>query len=255
MWVQRWKSAALIVLAVLFVLYMASLGLPLEYEVCHPNDYTHAKECADYHFGPGIVAAVIAWADIHNGLVTAFATVGIGIFTLTLWNTSRQQGRIAQASIDLARQEFIASHRPKIIVSGFQMQSDPELRIGEKVEFIFVARNVGDSPARVIEVRSATFVLKEKAPIPSDITFPFKEKFAITLVSQEHELFPGNGGSELEGNEPMEIFGGSKILLCMGTIVYLDESGTRRETGFCRRYRSRNQAWDTISDSQYEYAY
>ena len=185
----------------------------------------------------------------------AYYTFWITVFTAALAGIGLIQGYLLNQQIRLARDEYSATHRPKIIVSGFQIVSNPELESPEKVAFIFTGRNVGDSPAKILEIRSATLVLRAKEKIPGDLSFSFKEKFNITLISQERELFPGNGGSLLEGNEPMEIYVGDKVLLCLGSIAYLGESGRKRETGFCRRYRSREREWDTISESEYEYAY
>ena len=83
---------------------------------------------------------------------------------------------------------------------------------------------------------------------------PFSEKFNFTLVANERELFPANGGIAPVDNEAMEIFAGDKVLLCLGIITYLDESNRKRETGFCRRYRPREQQWETIEDPNYEYS-
>src|SRR6266496_910438 len=50
----------------------------------------------------------------HNGAVTAVATVFIGVFTWVLACVSGRQARLTRESIELAREEFIATHRPKI---------------------------------------------------------------------------------------------------------------------------------------------
>lgn len=194
-------------------------------------------------------------ATILAAVLSALATVAIAFFTVALVKVTSRQAAMTRESIDLARDEFLSTHRPKVIVSSFQMVSSSQLEVGEKVDFIFIARNIGDSPATVVEVRSATIVLRANARIPSDLSFPFKEEFNFQLASGERELLPGNGGRELVGNEPMEIFAEDKSLLCMGSIAYLDGGGRRRETGFCRRYRSRTGEWDTMSESEYEYAY
>ena len=148
---QRWHKAALIALAGLFVFYMASLGFPAEYQVCHPDDYTHAKTCADHHFGPGVIAAVIAWADIHSGLVTAFATVGIGLFTWTLWNTSREQGRLTEIAIEDAR---ISSQRElrayiEAVPEKMALRTDDRTVVG-----VVRIKNTGKTPAFKVRVVS-----------------------------------------------------------------------------------------------------
>ena len=197
----------------------------------------------------------------------AYYTKGLWTETVKLGNeaesTSKRQAKemqdsiaIANASIDIARQEFIASHRPKIIVRSFQIV-DRDLPAGKEVNFIFVGQNIGDTTAKIIELRNGTFVQSTKTVvIPGDLSFAFRENLIpdLALKSGESNLFPGNGGSMIEGNESMEIYAGDSALYCMGIIVYIDEIGTRRETGFCRRYHPRENRWDVI-DCEYEYAY
>jgi hypothetical protein len=245
---KQWRDYALTFLACIVAVFAVSFLFPPGYEICHTNRYAHLRECSQYHFGPFALAWLAEQVDEHNGFVTAVATIIMAAFTGTLW-------LVTDRSVRLARAEFNLTHRPKIIVKSFQMMGDGELKVGEVPSWIFLGQNIGDSPAKVIQVRSGTIVLKAKEKIPTDISFSFHEDIAITLVSREKELFPGNGGSPLEGNQAMEIFAGSHVLLCMGVLVYTDEDGIQRETGFCRRYRSREREWDTITESEYEYAY
>jgi hypothetical protein len=191
----------------------------------------------------------LAW--FTKGLFVA--TSALVVATVALGIAAFFQSRDIKQSLKLARDEFNATHRPKLIVRSFQI-GDLDLPKGKQVNFIFNAQNVGDSAATIIEVRSATFVHNAGDPIPTDLSFPFYEPFNVVLKSGERELFPANGGSILVENEPMEIFAGKSALYCMGTIVYVDAGGTRRETGFCRRYRSREVRWEIV-ESEYEYAY
>jgi hypothetical protein len=192
-------------------------------------------------------------ADYTEAL--AAFTAMLAIVTVALAGASIWQGILTKQSIDLARAEFNVTHRPKIIVKAFQMTGASDLEVGEAPTWVFLAQNIGDSPGKIIQVRSGTIVLTANEKIPNDLSFPFHEDFNITLVSREKELFPCNGGSPLVGTEDMTIFAGTDVLLCMGIIVYVDESGIQRETGFCRRYRSREREWDTVMESEYEYAY
>jgi hypothetical protein len=240
---------------VLLVACALALGwIPTHIKYCEQNPHTYYKECATYH-----IALIAVWQtgkilDAIAAPLTALATVAIGYFTWTLWRATTQQGRLTQQSIDLARDEFNATHRPKIIVRSFQI-GDHDLPAGKQINFIFFAQNIGDSAAKIIEVHSATFVHNAGDPIPTDLSFPFFEPFNVVLESGQRELFPGNGGSTLVEIEHRQIFAGESDLYCMGTVVYIGAGGTRkRETGFCRRYRPRENRWDII-ESEYEYAY
>jgi hypothetical protein len=153
---RGWKGWALIGLAAAIVVYFGSYFFPAEYQVCRPDDYSHAKQCGYYHFGPSIPAGIIAWADIHNGLVTAFATVMIVIFTGTLWRTSDD----TLSAIKRQGSEFLAIERPYVyaIPTGSSLRSYFE---GEtKPSITFVIKNAGRGPARIKHVICTVGVAK-----------------------------------------------------------------------------------------------
>jgi hypothetical protein len=200
------------------------------------------------------VSEILCFLEAHNGAITALATVLIAAFTIVLAVVSNRQARLIEDQARIARNEFIVTHRPKIIVRAFQMLN-PDAGVGVAPRVIFIAHNIGDSPARIIEVRSATLVQDINANLPNDLGFPFLENFHVTLVSGQKEVFPINGADPFVENEAMEIFARRSMLLCLGIVAYLDGAGTRRETGFCRRFMSDAREWSTLRDSEYEYAY
>ena len=56
----------------------------------------------------------------YRDAVTAVATVFIALFTLTLWLSTKKMMAATKAAVDLASKEFIATHRPKVIVRFIQ---------------------------------------------------------------------------------------------------------------------------------------
>jgi hypothetical protein len=202
---------------------------------------------------PPIWKVILGFFDDHNGLITAIATVFIAAYTIVLARVSRMQAGFIAAQVRLAREEFITTHRPKIIVRAFQMMN-PDFGAGDRPRFIFIAQNIGDTQARITEVRSATLVLQNNERIPNDLAFPHHEPFNVVLRSGQKEVFPGNGGVPLVGEEHMQVFADTHMLLCLGTLTYVDDLGTERETGFCRRYRNQSRQWEGLS-SEYEYSY
>jgi len=202
----------------------------------------------------GDKAPFIMWltAEEWNTIFT-LCLVAIGAITgsILCW-----QACLLRRQIKLAREEFIASHRPKIIVRSFQI-IDRNLKIGVSIDFSLVAQNIGDTAAKIVDFRNAIFIQSAKiASIPSDIRFSFRENLNpdLTLKSGENILLPGNGGSALDEKEWVEIYSEDSAIYCMGIVVYADEIGTKRETGFCRRYHTRENKWNII-DCEYEYAY
>jgi len=183
-----------------------------------------------------------------------YFTGWLTIFTAVLAGVGVAQGFLVFDQIRLAREEFNATHRPRVIARAFQITSSYDLNAGEVVRAIFVAQNVGESAAILEEIRCATIVVSAKERLPGNLSFPFHEPLSCTLECGVSDLIPLNGGSVLEGNEGMDIYGGQKALYFLGTLTYVDrDRKTRRLTGFCRRYLPRDQRWETI-ESEYEFA-
>jgi hypothetical protein len=76
-----WMRATVIAMAGLALFFLVSFALPFTAQICGPNEYTHAKECAEYHIGPFVLLWITYVVDSHNGLVTAIATVFLTVLT------------------------------------------------------------------------------------------------------------------------------------------------------------------------------
>jgi hypothetical protein len=114
-------------------------------------------------FGPALRFS--KFLDHYSALITAIATAAIGYFTFTLkkstdnlWNESKKQrteARLAadrqfettQQSIKLAREEFISSHRPRIILREAIIGSVLE---GQPISVHYHLANVGETTGRII---------------------------------------------------------------------------------------------------------
>jgi hypothetical protein len=101
--------------------------------------------------------SVIDFLQRYSGAVTAGATVAIGLFTFFLINVTNRQARLTRKSIDLARQGFIATHRPKIKIHAVEIvdrEVDGETFIGVSI----LAFNIGETAAKNVEVRGQIFM-------------------------------------------------------------------------------------------------
>ena len=184
------------------------------------------------------------WTAVFTGLLVAIG----GATAIVLL----RQSSLLRDQVELAREEFNATHRPKIMVRGFMM-GKPDLPPGKTVDFAFACHNIGESPGTVIEVRSATTVLNVGERIRNNSGIPNPEQFDCTLASGEQNVFGGSGGV-IDDSESMDIDAGTRILLCVGVVTYIDSAKIKRQTGFCRQYRSRDRTWDIV-EGEYEYAY
>lgn len=79
------------VLAVLLLaLGIASLWVPLTYDLCSKGELGSNEQCATYHVGSFVLFYVFQVFDAHNGAVTAIATCFIAAFTITLWRSTKR---------------------------------------------------------------------------------------------------------------------------------------------------------------------
>jgi hypothetical protein len=142
-----WQKIASIVLATAAALFAISFLFSAEYQICASNEYTGVKDCTQHYLGPFVALWIIRALDAHNGLVTAIATVFVAGFTWTLWRTSKNQGNLAQQSIDLARKEFISTHRPRIVLRAAYTG---ELKEGHVIPIRLHIANIGETKGKIV---------------------------------------------------------------------------------------------------------
>jgi hypothetical protein len=235
----RGQKIGLALSAVGVLFFIASFFFPPNYQVCHPGEYTHAKECASHYLGPFIVFWTVAAIDAHNGLVTALATVVMAAFTGTLW-------LVTGNAVHLAREEFVATHRPKIVTRSFEAATSDG---SETVAFAFV--NVGVSDAKIVEIGCCVtensdpgkIIEREAGFFPFDMASGDKRQHFVT----NGRIAFANAGKVGAYLHP------DLSLYLIGYIKYLDALGRARETGFCRKFNTANARWVRQSQSEYEY--
>jgi hypothetical protein len=112
---KDWRNLLLFGLAAFFVLWMrwwASSGFPLEGQINETAEAAKDHESYNIFFYSAwqIGRAVDHW----SALVTAIATAFIAGFTYTLWKATTGTLKATQDSIQLARDEFLSTHRPEM---------------------------------------------------------------------------------------------------------------------------------------------
>lgn len=152
---KRWKGATkvigiLLVVALgglIFLGYVLAL-LPGSIELpCKPQDYGVDK-CPQSHFPYYLWLWPIAFFDFHNGAFQALAGIGSFCFAGVLYFVTRKQAALAQESIDISRQEFLASKRPWIQITDVVPVNGLRWINGDIYITLHVTlKNVGNSPA------------------------------------------------------------------------------------------------------------
>jgi hypothetical protein len=82
---------------------------------------------------------------------------------------NNRQARLTRDSIRLAREEFIASHRPKIIIKHIWLVA---LGSNQPVTVKIVYANVGDAKAVVSSIGMDFNVINPDTQLPGDLTAP-----------------------------------------------------------------------------------
>ena len=96
-------------------------------DICQKSEYTGKEECAKHHFLLVTLWHAGEFLNYYGVAITAIATGFIGWFTFTLKNASLEQSRLTNESIELARKEFLSTHRPRLIVREAYLKSPVNL--------------------------------------------------------------------------------------------------------------------------------
>lgn len=196
--------------------------------------------------------------DAHNGAITAVATVIIGLFTIALAIVGRSQAVLTRDAINLARAEFTASHRPRIIMRDVNL-----LQEGGDMSIIYMLINSGGNEATVIEswlttelIQKGTSIRNLRSAGHNDLG-PIKIAAGevadlIHIISDERArayIRFGPGSLRLEA-----VAGIIWNLYFTGAIVYQDSAGNRRRSVFRRQWDPEREGFYRTDDPDHEYA-
>lgn len=174
--------------------------------------------------GTGVICGTSTLND-NTGAVTGLATVAVALFTLTLW-------LVTNNSVQLAREEFQASHRPRLVIREVRWDWNDS---GSAIAYTLI--NNGDSECRVVEsVLRYRSDIEETGSLDSE---GINDIGPVTLKSGEYRFLTAPMISEGEqvvaaANE----LGFLSDHSFRGVIVYSDNAGIRRRMAFrrvCRR--------------------
>lgn len=176
---------------------------------------------------------------------------------------TNRQARLTRDSLRLAREEFIASHRPKIIIKHIWLVA---LGSNQPVTVKIVYANVGDAKAGVSSIGMDFNIINPDAQLPGDLTAP--ERPYIPYLECELGATASTNVSSLGSLNEQKVEAirmGEKLLCCFGFVEYSDTGpkATRkiRRSAFCRIYKPSARPIDgmgrfvrpKVSDPDYEY--
>jgi len=183
-------------------------------------------------------------------------TGAVALFTFVLGCIGLWQGFQLRNAVQATRNEFVSTHRPKLIVREAYTPLPPPPEGAWITVFVTVA-NVGETEAKIVEssigfdlVTEQRYTRTPRAEGRNDLDIPGpihpgeSREFKVTSVkhswnAQTLAIYddPGHG------------------LFLVGHIAYIDKIGIRRQLAYWRRYEPTHQRFVRIYNVENEYEY
>ncbi|WAC48064.1 hypothetical protein OVA03_15415 [Asticcacaulis sp. SL142] len=184
------------------------------------------------------VAAESARSNYWLALVNFIALIlTLGAAAWAAWASQKSANATVEA-VRLAREQFIAAHRPRIKVRHVALT---DISIDAPIQCAIVFANVGDTPATTFRLAVDCFLITpdgEETPADNMVKI---EKQKI-IPGRELRFFRNSSRSynsaQLEG-----IRDGIFTLCISATLLYKDKNGTVRSTGLCRMLDAENRVF------------
>jgi hypothetical protein len=194
----------------------------------------------------------------QNGPLTDFwnwiTKDSIGFFTFVLAIVASSQGALIWRQGNLARKEFIATHRPRIFVQSVSIVDSATPTA------FFEIVNGGESDAILIEWSGVLYsqdIDKLFRPSFGPIKRPTVKRCVLTPGRWETIDYSTGEIISTWKDFSYKLGFGSEMgkFFLVGKIVYEGLDNIRRNTGFCRMYDRGTRMWRPVEKSEYEYTY
>jgi hypothetical protein len=208
------------------------------------------------NYAARIATAIFDFLEKYNGALTAVATAFIAVFTIVLARVTGKQARLTTDALNLARQEFVATHRPRIVLRYIQGPFENE----EGRQFIWISFvNTGANTA-TIEAFGADLAKRSDGTdewFPPGLDAGPKEIAPIVLACGERHVFTVTEREVSESELEIQIFREAvrdHQVCAVGVIRYKDDNGVARDTGFFRVLDDKRRSFVLSEhDSEMEY--
>jgi hypothetical protein len=202
------------------------------------------------------IVCTIHLVDRHNGFFGLLATLVIAAFTVVLAFVSNRQARLTSAAIEVARDEFNATHRPRIILR--EAIISPVLE-GEPVVILFHLANIGETEGIIVrstlgaEVipRQARLLLQGGVEMKNDLGEVRLGPGAAILLTFKGSP-PKWEAARFEEKTYMSTSGPityrEATIHFFGELIYVDKIGTPRRTTFRRELIPEKRRFYRIKD-------
>ncbi len=194
----------------------------------------------------------IAPSTWSNWALALLATIAAFAALKTLGQIKSQVGT-ETAALELTRNEYAATHRPRIRIRGVEIEIE-NVDIGDawreypiKVSFYVV--NYGESDAIPTDARYLIFV-NEQLPMTPE----YRSEFLSNINRQK--LVSGEGVRVAVSGERkplLPVRQGSQPLVVIGFVDYKGSGGVTYRTAFARTFKAATRRFTINDDPDYEY--
>lgn len=242
---QAWVLTIFLVVLLEPVSWMTSYISPC---ILNANEYEH--RCPTFSTYLVSIKDFIFEKMSDPNWVTAIATATVAGFTIVLAYATHRQAVLTRQAIELGTKEFVATHRPKLIVRQFQI--DP-VSIGQPITIRFAIVNIGntDGIPRLIACEIGLwnadhFELPGIDAFQKQVTLPpIKGGQRVALVQPSNFMVTKEQYNYIIADE--------FIVSILGEITYADSLGTPHRTGFRRILDRKSDKFIASTDKDEEY--
>ena len=255
---RNWLTFALCLLAVFLVFVVVSFFVPFYPDICSKNENSGKEECAAHYVATFVLLSVAEFLEAHDGAIVAIATIFIAWFTFQLRSatvglkdSTDKLWSAGENQIALARDEFNATHRPRVSIR----RMSANVAASDKAGIEFTIINTG-------EISIANCIWNANILLLSEIGAIHWVPIYLKKTSSSYKkpLKVGEGTVrrvlDVPAFDPADILSitrKKKFLHVVGFVAYTDAAGTTRRMGFFRYYDSDRQRFRKIDDPEYEY--
>jgi hypothetical protein len=192
----------------------------------------------------GLLSATMDFIDENEGFFVTVFTFFLALSTYRLWRSTEKLWETTRDAGALARDEFIATHRPRLRIQRIR---DIVFIRDQQATATVEAVNIGETDASLFEVGFDIFV--------------YGNQFGATpKPANPLQINPGQqadmkvcGGAPLTSDEVDRIKAGKAKLCLLGMIIYRDRAGSARNTSIFRIYSTTYKKF-MLAPPEHEYA-
>ena len=216
--------------------------------------------------------------NVYQAPITALSGLVVAMFTGTLWWVTRRAVRAteiaadaARKGIELARIEFISSHRPRLAIRNVVLTQDEShwraqqgITIGEIPRGQLYVVNTGGSEALITDAMVMIHT-QEKSVLPMERPYEGQHgnmgRFSAPLLAGQSVPIPFASDRPISDDQTIRILeGAGGFLYVMGWVEYRSalydigsDSHVVRRTAFCRVFNAETGRFVRVNDEDYEH--